>query len=206
MMNAAKPSLTAELLLLAIDPAKGGLYPRRRRRFRQALTATYLADRGGGQRWPWAASRARRKALTELRRNGTLEPPQMLRRLRLADRSIAARRFDRLRRCIRDDEYPEPRDRELLLLLAWSGVLAQRSTKVERRLAARRLRKLGMGSQLAALMPQASSIAALACADLVSAGFGPPGGFGGGGGGGGGDGGAAAGGGGGGGCGGDGGC
>lgn len=181
-MVATELSLTAELLLLAIDPARGGLLPRHRRRFRKALAAADLADRGGGRRWPWAASRARRGALGELERAEILQPRRPFGRPRLADRAVAARRFDRLCRGLRDEGLSGSRDRELLLLVAWSGVLAKRLSKADRRLAARRLRRLGTAPQQASLVPQAGSIAAVACADLWSAWSGVHDGFGGGGG------------------------
>jgi hypothetical protein len=79
-------------------------------------------------------------ARAELQDAGLVEATGVRRRLRLLDRPRAAERFHRLRRCIRDDEFPEPRDRELLVLLAWSGVLANRLSRDERRIALRRLR------------------------------------------------------------------
>ena len=133
-------SLTAELILLAIDPEKGGLFPRRRRRFRKALAATDIAGRGDARMGVWGARRARRRALGELERAGLVEERRLFGRLRLADRTRARERFSELVRCVREDEL-DPRDRELLLLLAWSGVLVRRLSRDERRLAVRRLRK-----------------------------------------------------------------
>jgi len=133
------------LLLLAINPADGGLFPRDRGRFRQALSETYRSDRGE-RRSAW---RARRHALLELELAGIVEPPRGLgRRLRLADRGRAADRFHRLQRCLDQDDFPEPRDRELAILLAWSGVLARRLSRDQRRIAARRLRKLARSLEL----------------------------------------------------------
>jgi hypothetical protein len=76
----------------------------------------------------------------ELERAGLADATGLRRRLRLLDAPRAAERFQRLRRCIRDDEFPQQRDRELLLLLAWSGVLAHRLSREERKIALRRLR------------------------------------------------------------------
>jgi hypothetical protein len=64
------------------------------------------------------------------------------RRLHLRDRIPAAARFHRLRRCFATNDFPAPRDRQLALLLAWSGVLGARLGRDERRIAARRLREL----------------------------------------------------------------
>lgn len=155
-------SLTAELLLLAINPADGGLFPRDRGRFRKALRETYRSDRGE-RRSAW---RARRHALLELELAGIVEPPRGLgRRLRLADRGRAADRFHRLQRCLDQDDFPEPRDRELAILLAWSGVLARRLSRGQRRIAVRRLRKLARSLERDGLWqgaPLSGTVAALA--------------------------------------------
>ncbi|MCA1701428.1 MAG: hypothetical protein LC790_22025, partial [Actinobacteria bacterium] len=92
-MTPARPSLTAELLLLGIDPAKGGFLPCCGRRFRKALALASLADRGGGRHWPWLARRARREGLGELAREGILEPRRWFKAPRVADRTVAVRRF-----------------------------------------------------------------------------------------------------------------
>ena len=120
-MAEAELSLGAELLLLSIDPEDGGLLPRRKSRFRRAV---------GG----------RRRAAAELKAAGLAEA--RLGRLRLADRTLAVRRFKRLHGLLRDGELSEPRDRELVLLLTWTGVLASRLSKEERRIAARRVAEL----------------------------------------------------------------
>jgi hypothetical protein len=79
-------------------------------------------------------------ARAELEQAGLVATTGVRRRLRVLDAPRAAERFHRLRRCIRDDEFPQQRDRELLLLLAWSGVLARRLSREERKIALRRLR------------------------------------------------------------------
>ena len=133
-------SLGAELLLLSVDPAKGGLFPHRRRRLRRALRGA------GGQ----SGRRARREALRELELAGLIEPHRLGSRLRLADRAQAAQRFNRVRRCLRDDDFADPHDRALVVLLAWTGVLARRLSRDERRVALRRLRVLSRSPMLVA--------------------------------------------------------
>lgn len=135
--SAEELSFTAELLWLAIDPAKGGLFPHHRRRFRKALALAHQVDRGGSR---VDLRQARREAVRELERLGLAQPKRALGRLRLADRARAAKRFNQLLRPIREDKLSDSRDKELLLLLAGSGVLAHRLTYEERRLAARRMR------------------------------------------------------------------
>lgn len=87
---------------------------------------------------PGAAGRARRSAVRELERTGLVQ----IGRLELADRASGAEHFRRVRRCMKDDEAPEVRDWELLLLLAWSGVLIHRLGRHDRRIALRQLRLL----------------------------------------------------------------
>jgi hypothetical protein len=128
-------SLGAELLLVATDPGRGGLLPRRRRRFRRALAAA----RGLSTRSPLAGRRAQRGAYAELERAGLVAPGSTARRPRLADRDVRTAVLRRVRRCVRDEKAGEPRDRELLLLMAWSGLLADWLSRDERRLALRRL-------------------------------------------------------------------
>lgn len=154
-LSAEGLSQTAELLLLAIDPAKGGLFPHHRRRFRRALAHTHQADRGDGRTAVWGAGRARREAVRELERLGLVEPKRVSGRLRLADPSRAGKRFHQLVGCVLQDELSDPRDRVLLLLLAGSGVLAHRLSRQERRLAARRLRTLVRAHQRAGPIPPA---------------------------------------------------
>jgi hypothetical protein len=122
------------MLLLAIDPGDGGLLPRSGRRFRRALVAT----RESGSGFPGAARRAQRAAAGELSAAGLLTPDD----LQLADRSRAAARFRTVSRCLEQPGGATHRAWELLVLLAWSGVLAERLNKDERRMAERRLRAL----------------------------------------------------------------
>lgn len=131
----SRPSLAAELLLVAIDPNRGGLLPRRGRRFRRALAGA----QGFARIAPLAGWRARRRAHGELARAGLLAPDSTASRPRLADREARTSVLRRVRRCVRDEAAGEPRDRELLLLMAWSGLLSEWLTRDERRLALRRL-------------------------------------------------------------------
>ena len=103
----------------------------------------HQADRGDRRRAAKGARRARPEGVRELERAGLVEARRVFGRLRLADRPRAGRRFDELLRRVRDDELTDSRDKELLLLLAASGVLAHRLSGEDRRLAARRLRTLG---------------------------------------------------------------
>jgi hypothetical protein len=112
-------SLTAELLWLSVDPATGKPFVRLRRRgrFKKALAAT---------------GRTREDATAELER------------ARLLDDGAAARtRFRELQDAIRKDAVTSERDVELLALLGWTGVLAQRLPKAEQKVAGWRLRRLG---------------------------------------------------------------
>jgi hypothetical protein len=127
-------SVGAELLLVAVDPNRGGFVRRRRRRFRRALAAAYGLRRFA----PFAAWRARRRAYAELARAGLLNSGSTPRSPRLEDRAARSAVMRRVRRCLQDVEG-EPRDRELLLLMAWSGLLSGWLSQDERRLALRRL-------------------------------------------------------------------
>ena len=126
MSATAELSLPAELLLLSIDPERGGLLPRRQRRFRRALRAA------GG---------SRRRALRELRAAGLAARGGRRRRIRLTDPAEARRRFKRLRDVIAAGTADDQRDVLLLVLLAYSGVLQSRLSKSERRRAARMLQR-----------------------------------------------------------------
>ena len=113
-------SLAAEVLLLSIDPADGGLLVRRRR-LKKALAAA-----GGSYR----------AALAELRDAGVAgggRSPVLI------DRAPAGARFRRLQDAIREDDFADSDEFELFLLLAWTGVLARRLAADDRRRAARRL-------------------------------------------------------------------
>jgi len=127
-------SLTAELLLPAVDPGDGGLLPHSRRRLRRALAAS----RGTGHGLPGAAWRARRAATDELARAGLVSK----RGLRLTDPRRASARFGRVRTALYEPDAADARDLELPVLLAWCGVLGQRLTRDERRLAHRRVQDL----------------------------------------------------------------
>jgi hypothetical protein len=128
-------SLPAELLLVATDPNRGGLLPRRRRRFRRALAAAH----GFARLAPLAGWRALRRAHGELARAGLLAPDSTASCPRLSDREARTAVLRRIRRCVRDEAAGEPRDRELLLLTSWCGLLSDWLTRDERRLALRRL-------------------------------------------------------------------
>jgi hypothetical protein len=151
-------SLGAELLLVAIDPVRGGLLPRRRRRFRRALAAA----QGFGRAAPLGAWRARRQAHRELERTGLLASDASVRRPRLADREARTAVLRRVRRCVRDEAGGEPRDRELLLLMGWSGLLSAWLSRDERRLALRRLQESGA--------PVSEGVAALGLIGLAASG------------------------------------
>lgn len=62
------------------------------------------------------------------------------RRLQLTDRRPAGQRFRRVLACIESGDFPERRERELVMLLAAAGVLNARLTSYQRSLASRRLR------------------------------------------------------------------
>ena len=131
-------SLTAEVLLLAIDPGPGGLFRHDGRRFRKLLAATHRSDTGRGAGLPGAGGRARRAAVRELEDAGLLKPGQ----LELADRAWPSERFRQVQNCIEDGGVVESRDCELLLALAWSGVLIHRLGRHQRRVARRQLKLL----------------------------------------------------------------
>lgn len=130
-------SPVAQLLALAINPAGGGLFAVDEHRFNQALVAVH-GSRGAAA----SARRARREALDELVRAGVVERSGFTRRPRLVPRSGVGKPLARLRRCIAEDDFADPRDVELFLLLAWTGLLTCRLEREERRVAVRRLRKL----------------------------------------------------------------
>lgn len=120
-------SLAAELLLLSFDPRPASLYPARAGRLSMALGLAGAPEEHGGSvrraRLWLLGRRARGRALKELSVHGmvaTGRNPQLL------DRAALAARYDRLAACMGANEFPDPRDRTLILLLAWTGVLAQR--------------------------------------------------------------------------------
>jgi hypothetical protein len=133
-------SLAGEFYMLSLDPGQGGLRPHHRRRFRRALLAA--AREGGAGHGPGGARRARRKVLDELERSEVIEPRRPFGTVQLLDRKRAGKSMAQLRSRVADGDLTNPRDQQLLLLLAASGVLAGVLTRDERRIAQRRLRKL----------------------------------------------------------------
>jgi hypothetical protein len=153
-------SLPAEVLLLSIDPADGGLAAPRGR-VREALTVADGVERGGA-RPARLSGRVYRRARAELVAAGLVKRDGFLgRTLVLTDRRPAAERFHAVRRCVRDNDFPSERDGELLVLLAWAGALGGRMSRDERRLVARRLKAMEPTAALAA-------VAAAASVDLYS--------------------------------------
>ena len=117
--------------------------------------------------------RAGRSARRELVRAGLVEPKLLLRRVQLTDRRPAGRRFRALWHCIEADEFPDQRSRDLAVLLASSGVLAERLTSHQRWIAWRRLKNLMTSDEtgawvapLAGAAPLSDGIAALGVAEL----------------------------------------
>jgi hypothetical protein len=132
-------SLEAELLLLSIAPAHGGLLPTHgRRRLRRALAAARLAE-VGTKRPGWLVGRAARRELIDA---GLVERALLLRNLRLVDIAGPGQRFRRLVECVETGVYNERREGDLIVLLAAAGVLAERLTTHQRWTAAKRLRSL----------------------------------------------------------------
>lgn len=133
-------SMPAELLLLAIDPANGGVLAKSRRRLRRALAHAAFAD-GGASVSLLRGRGARGPSRRELVQSGLVERRAARRRLHLVDRPYAARLFNHVRNCT--SECPRyQRHSVLFILLAWSGVLRRRLPRGERRLALRRLRAI----------------------------------------------------------------
>ena len=147
MPSEADLSLGAELLLLSVDPGQGGLLGKRRR-IRKALRA---------------AGRSRRQALAELHAAGLVERDRPLGRQRLANRAEAGARFRRLRDALSegrldDGHADEGRERDLAMLLAWTGALGARLLAHERRVAGRRIRALAQSARQAHEVPPASHV------------------------------------------------
>jgi hypothetical protein len=176
----AELSLEAELLLLSVAPAHGGLLPRRGRgRLRKALTAARVAE-GGLKRSGWRVGRAARRELIDA---GLVKPALLLRNLRLVDTARPGRRFRRLVECIESGVYNERREGDLIVLLAAAGVLAERLTTHQRWIAARRLRSLIPPSEagvwqapLAGQIDMSHGLASFAAAGMMSDAFGLAGG------------------------------
>lgn len=135
-------SLGAELLMLAVDTRDGGLVPHDRRRLLKALAA---AEEGGSS-GRLAGRSARRRAMRELEAAGLVGGGGVLGRMKLTDPAAARARLAQLVRGMTEGELSDGRDREVLLLLAWAGVLVGRLSKSERRIAARRLRSWGQAA------------------------------------------------------------
>ena len=144
MSATAELPLPAELLLFAIDPKRGGLLKRHRRRFRRAMAAAGAIERGRkGRGWRVAARRTRRRALRELRAAGLVARRRGPRGPRLTDPTAPRQRFRPLREALlaSDGEVSE-RDATLLLLVGYSRLLGHHLTKrSERRVAYRKLRR-----------------------------------------------------------------
>jgi hypothetical protein len=164
-------SLGAELLLVATDPNHGGLLERRRRRFNRALAAAEGLTRFA----PLAGWRALRRAHGELARAGLLAPGSSARRPQLAEREPRTAVLGRVRRCVRDHAHASERDRELLLLMAWTGLLSRWLPRDERRLAIRRLQS-GSAPQFQGLGALGLVSAAASAELFAEAGFGDYGG------------------------------
>ncbi len=150
MPSEADLSLGAELLLLSVDPGRGGLLGKRRR-LRKALRA---------------AGTTRRRATRELTDAGLIEGTGPFDRVRLVDRAAAGARFRRLREALAEgtlDEghgegaREEGRERDLAMLLAWTGALGARLSAHERRVAGRRIRALAESARQAHEVPAASA-------------------------------------------------
>jgi hypothetical protein len=135
-LRADRLSPAAELFVTAIDPKSGRLVRRRRRRFRKALAAFSTA------RGPGRAAAARRTAIRELRARGMIERSVRPGHHPVVPGSGYGTPFARIRRGIETGEFDDERDQALFGLLAWTGVLAQRLSRSERRTAAKRLKAL----------------------------------------------------------------
>jgi len=156
-------SLMAEVLLLAIEPGQGGLLVKPRK-LRPALRAA--TDVEGGRRGGRGALREARRELTDA---GLIERGP-LRRVRLADRTAAVRRFNTLQRAAATGDFADERDQRLFVLLAGCGVLARRFNRHERRLARRRLGSLIPAPNASAGNMHSQTMTGMAL--LVAAGFG----------------------------------
>lgn len=135
MAQRVDPSPVAVLFLIAVNPRSGRLVRRHRLRFRKALAKAHAAS------GPFAATRARRAAVVELRSAGLIEKSRLSRRYSLIAGSGATRPFGQLRHGI-DAGFESSLDRDLFVLLAWSGVLATRLSRSERTSARRRLTRM----------------------------------------------------------------
>lgn len=131
-------SLKAETLLLAIDPARGGLLTRPGK-LRQALKLAARAEGGGSRATGRGSYRA---AKAELSRAGLITVSGLPRRPELVNRAPVATRFLAVKRGIASGDFAGARQQELFVLLAGCGALARRLGGGERRVARRRLSSL----------------------------------------------------------------
>jgi hypothetical protein len=127
-MTALSPA--AELVVCAIDPKSGRLVERRRRRFRKALRSLSTSRR------------PQRAVIAELRAAGMIARSSVPGRHPVVPGSGYGRTFARIRRGIETGTFEEERDEALFALLAWTGVLAARLSRSERRTAVKRLKTL----------------------------------------------------------------
>ena len=150
-------SLSAEFLLLSIDPGDGGLIGDRKRVLRAVRAAGGTPDS--------ALAELKDEALVRggLRRLGA--------RVQLVDRAPPARRFRAIEEAVREDTLTDERDQELFVLLSWSGVMARRLPKHERRTAAARLRHLAGTSTIAGVLVRGDGGELLDESDLTGAGL-----------------------------------
>jgi hypothetical protein len=128
-------SAAAELFLIAIDPNTGRLVKRRRRRFRKALRASKPAT-------PAGSLLPGRAAVRELKAHGFVESSFLPGHFPVVPGSGYGASLARLRRGMVSGSFGDVRDLRLFALLAWTGVLAQRLDRSDRKAAARRIRKL----------------------------------------------------------------
>jgi hypothetical protein len=144
-------SLSAETLLLSIDPGGGGL----------------LGDKKRVLRSVRAAGGTPGSALDELKEEGLAQGGLGLLggRVQLVDRAPPARRFRELQEAIKADALSNQRDVDVFLLLASSGVLARRLPRADRRAAASRLRRL---AHAPADAPEAAAPSAVVAGLLVT--------------------------------------
>lgn len=150
-------SLSAECLLLSIDPGGGGLIGDKKRVLRAVRAAGGTPD----------------SALAELKEERLVRGGVgwFGARLKLVDRAPPGRRFRAIEQAVRDDTLTDERDQELFVLLSWSGVVARRLPKHERRTAASRLRHLAQTSPIARVLVAGDSGKLLDDSDLIGSGL-----------------------------------
>lgn len=94
-------------------------------------------------------------ARRELEHAGLVHPRPPFSRIQLADRTEAGRLFRRLTDGLQSDVALGPRDQQVLVLLAWAGVLGHRLSRYERRLALRKIRALVLPASGGGVVPPA---------------------------------------------------